>query len=80
MQAKYPPPPPSIEWYIETTCGRLLSWSAVDLDSLFIRLHEKNFKARKVMTWAEHEALMAELEEAKEYLKREEERELKETA
>ncbi|KWX79954.1 hypothetical protein SAMN05216191_13451 [Paenibacillus jilunlii] len=62
MQVKYPPPPPSIEWYIETECGHLLSWSAVDLDSLFIRLHEKGFRAKEVMTWEEHEAKTSERE------------------
>lgn len=80
MQAKYPPPAPSIEWYIETACGHLLSWSAVDLESLFIRLHEKNYRAVKVMTWDEHEEYLAEMEVAAEFMKREEERELKESA
>ncbi|MNC00657.1 hypothetical protein D3C75_479890 [compost metagenome] len=80
MQAKYPPPPPSIDWYIETECGHLLSWSAVDLESLFIRLHEKNYRAKEVMTWAEHEELQAEMEMAAAFMKLEEERELKESA
>jgi hypothetical protein len=76
MQVKYPPPAPSIEWYVETTCGRLLSWSAVDMESLFLALHERNLKARTVMTWAEHEELQAEIELSKAYI----ERELKESA
>lgn len=80
MQAKYPPPAPSIEFYVETTCGRLFSWSAVDMDSLFLALHERNYRAAVVMTWAEHEELEAEMERAAEFMKREEERELKETA
>lgn len=76
MPAKYPPPAPSIEWYVETTCGRMFCWSAVDMDSLFLALHDRNLKASTVMTWAEHEELQAEIEMSKAYL----ERELKEPA
>lgn len=80
MQAKYAPPPPSIEWYIETACGHLFRWTAVDMESLFIRLHEKHYRATKVMTWSEHEELQAEMKMGEEFLAREAERELKETA
>lgn len=71
MQVEYPPPAPSIEWYVETTCGRLFCWSAVDMESLFLALHDRNLKARTVMTWAEHEELQAEIEMSKSYLERE---------
>jgi hypothetical protein len=76
MQAKYPPPAPSIQYYVETTCGHLYCWSAVDMESLFLALHDRNLKARTVMTWAEHEELQAEIELSKAYI----ERELKESA
>jgi hypothetical protein len=46
------------------------------MESLFLALHDRNLKARTVMTWAEHEELQAEIELSKAYI----ERELKETA
>jgi hypothetical protein len=62
MQAKYPPPAPSIQYYVETECGHTFQWAAVDMESLFLRIHEKNYRAKTVMTWEEHEAKTSERE------------------
>lgn len=76
MQAKYPPPAPSIEFYVITTCGRIFCWSAVDYESLILRLHEKGFRAKEIRTMAEQEELEASVAMGKAYI----ERELKESA
>jgi len=53
--------PYSTEYRVETLDGRILSWSAVDMDSLFRELHEKKIKAKNVRPFDEHEDVMDEL-------------------
>lgn len=76
MQAKYPPPAPSIQFYFTTECGRIFQWAAVDMESLIIRIHEKGYRAKEIRTMAEQEELEAFIAMSKAYI----ERELKETA
>ncbi len=45
--------PYSTEYRVETLDGRILSWSAVDMDSLFRELHDKKITAKKVLTFDE---------------------------
>ncbi|KWX71578.1 hypothetical protein AMQ84_27000 [Paenibacillus riograndensis] len=76
MQAKNQYPQP-IEYYVVTTCCRNFVWSALDYDSLLLSLHFRGYTPTFIMPYEEY---LAEMELADEYLKREEERELKEPA
>lgn len=53
MQVKCPN---SIEYRVEAEGGRIYSWSAVDMDSLFRELTQKNIRAKNVKPLSEYEA------------------------
>lgn len=76
MQAKYPPPAPSVQFYFTTECGRIFQWAAVDYESLIIRIHEKGYRAKEIRTLDEQQELEELMEMSKAFL----ERELKESA
>lgn len=55
----YPPPPTPIEWRVETECGRIFNWSAVDLENLILRMTEKGYRLTFVMELSEYERMIA---------------------
>lgn len=56
----YPPPPPPIEWHVETECGRNFIWSAVDLESLITQMTlDRGYRLTFVMELSEYERMQA---------------------
>lgn len=76
MQAE----PKENEYIVYTTDGRMMQWPAFGYDSLLRKLHFYGHTATRIITLEEFEEMQAEMERAAEFMKREEERELKETA
>lgn len=76
MQAE----PQEIQYIVYTTDGRMMQWPAFGYDSLLRKLHFYGHTAKRIITLEEYEEMQAEMEMAEAFLKREEERELKESA
>lgn len=47
---------PTIDFMVDTKCGRHFRWSATDMHSLFRELQEKGYVAEKVLTMEEYKA------------------------
>jgi poly-beta-hydroxyalkanoate depolymerase len=65
------------EFIVDTECGRHFCWSAPDYEYLVRKIHDRGYKATFIKPYEEY---LAEMELAAEFMKREEERELKESA
>lgn len=59
-------PAESIEWRVETECGRLFVWSAPNYDYLLRDLHERGYKPTFIKPYDE---FLAEIEMAKAWVK-----------
>lgn len=69
MQANHPQ---TIEYMVITSDNRMMQWPAFDYDSLLRSLHYYGHTAKEIMTLEEYEEMQAEMEMAKEFLRKEE--------
>ena len=46
---------PTIEYLVDTTCGRHMAWAATDMNDLFRQLQERGYVATRVQTMDEHD-------------------------
>lgn len=60
---------PQVEYHVETECGRNFCWSANDMEHLFRQLHDRCYRATRVLLQSEYEAEQEELRRIQSKLK-----------